>query len=526
MNNKHAQQLIRELMRRGVREVCLCPGSRNAPLLYALTNAKELKSYFWFEERAAAFFALGRIKATNHPVAVITTSGTAAAEMLPAAMEAYYLCQPLILITADRPRNYRGTNAPQSAEQLHLFGCYTPFIQDLAFPEECNLSRWCGHVPVHLNVCIEEPKDIECKEMLEDHSSPEPFTKRPLCSSAYRWEFFQRFAQSVKCPLVVVGALDRCYREDAVDFLLKLGWPVYAEGLSGIREEPRLSSLRILRSDQIWKQSEKYRYPLDGILRIGGIPTIRLWRDLEEKEGQVQVCSVSEQPFSGLSWNGVIHTSLKAFFFESLSFPSSPKQNPKEWVEANAHFQKGLLELFDEEPAAEPSLVHEISKQIASEAHVYLGNSMPIRYWDLASIRDEKSFNMAANRGLSGIDGQISTFLGFCSPVKQNWAILGDLTALYDMAAPWIISQLPDIRANIVILNNGGGQIFSRMYSHPKIINSHQISFEPLASMWGLSYLNLKKIPSHLSQSNESRIIEIIPDNEATGRFWKKMEQL
>ena len=131
--------LAREL---GVADFCVCGGSRNAPLLAVVGEA-----YSLVDERAAAFFALGRAKLTERPVAVITTSGTAAAELLPAAVEAYYSGVPLILITADRPARYRGTGAPQAIEQEGIFGVYA--ARDAA--------TWTRQGPLHINVEFDEP---------------------------------------------------------------------------------------------------------------------------------------------------------------------------------------------------------------------------------------------------------------------------------------------------------------------------------------------------------------------------------
>jgi 2-succinyl-5-enolpyruvyl-6-hydroxy-3-cyclohexene-1-carboxylate synthase len=118
-----ARALIDELRAAGVDDFCVCGGSRNAPLIAAITAA-EARTWSFVDERSAAFFALGRAKLTGRPTAVVTTSGTAAAELLPAAIEAYYSGVPLILITADRPARYRGTGAPQAIEQEGLFGIY------------------------------------------------------------------------------------------------------------------------------------------------------------------------------------------------------------------------------------------------------------------------------------------------------------------------------------------------------------------------------------------------------------------
>ncbi len=140
-----AARVIAEVRAAGVREFCVCAGSRNAPLL-AVLGASDARLYSFVDERSAAFFALGRIKLHGAPVAVVTTSGTAVSEMLPAAVEAYYSGLPLVLISADRPARFRGTGAPQSIEQVGIFGVYA----------ETLLESWSQMRPLHLNVELEE----------------------------------------------------------------------------------------------------------------------------------------------------------------------------------------------------------------------------------------------------------------------------------------------------------------------------------------------------------------------------------
>jgi 2-succinyl-5-enolpyruvyl-6-hydroxy-3-cyclohexene-1-carboxylate synthase len=151
-----ASRLIAEVRALGTRDFCVCAGSRNAPLLVALGTGAipgEVEGpgggavYSFVDERSAAFFAIGRIKRSGDPAAVVTTSGTAAAELLPACIEAYYSGLPLILITADRPARFRGTGAPQSIEQPGLFGVYA----------ETDLATWSGERPLHLNIEFDEP---------------------------------------------------------------------------------------------------------------------------------------------------------------------------------------------------------------------------------------------------------------------------------------------------------------------------------------------------------------------------------
>jgi 2-succinyl-5-enolpyruvyl-6-hydroxy-3-cyclohexene-1-carboxylate synthase len=157
MNKQLAQDILDQLAKVGVKELSICPGGRNAPFVPLLRDSKRFECYYCYEERSAAFFALGKAKIKERPAAVITTSGTAAGELLPATMEAYYSGVPLILITADRPRRFRGTAAPQTAEQVGIFGIYAPYSQDIAESEKCDFNYWNKASPAHINVCFEEP---------------------------------------------------------------------------------------------------------------------------------------------------------------------------------------------------------------------------------------------------------------------------------------------------------------------------------------------------------------------------------
>lgn len=145
-NLELARRLIDAVRAAGAREFCVCAGSRNSPLL-AVLGTSDARLFSFVDERSAAFFALGRMKLHGDPVAVVTTSGTAVAEMLPAAIEAYYSGLPLILVSADRPARFRGTGAPQSIEQLGLFGPYA----------ETALESWSRARPLHLNIELDEP---------------------------------------------------------------------------------------------------------------------------------------------------------------------------------------------------------------------------------------------------------------------------------------------------------------------------------------------------------------------------------
>lgn len=524
MNAELAIQVIEEAFQIGVTEFCVCPGARMGPLYRVLKNAPSVQKYFWPEERSAAYFALGRAKASGRPVAVVTTSGTAAGELLPAAMEAYYAGIPLLLITADRPKRFRNSGAPQTAEQAGLFGVYAPFAIDIDAGEGCDLSSWNGNAPAHLNVCFEEPfTEKEKESAFTPRLALLQTATKPMCHSVEALDQLAEFLESTQFPLVVVGSLPESAQAATIDFLIQLNAPVFLEGISGLREEKRLQHLRVMRCDNILQSAHKSDYPIDALLRIGGVPTFRLWRDVEEKNGEIKALSINHVPFAGLSWGGIIQADLSRFLKQVLGIKKF--EGATKWLDDERLFGQQLERLMLEEPLAEQSLMHQLSKQIASDGMVFLGNSLPIREWDSAATNKIQHRKVFASRGVNGIDGQISTFLGLCQPQRENWAIIGDLTALYDMIGPWILSQLPQMHINLVIINNSGGQIFNRFLTDAHFFNAHNLQFKPLADMWGLHYVKWTRVPEHLSKTGP-HLIELVPDNAATQRLTTRLNQL
>jgi len=534
MNEEITHQVIQSCIFQGTKEFIICAGSRNSSFVQALRLQDDIKTYYWPEERSAAFFALGRSKLTERPVAVVTTSGTAAAELLPAAMEAFYSGIPLILITADRPPIFRGSGAPQSAEQVGLFGTYVQFCLDISTSEPLRLEKWQQKIPVHLNVCLEEPQAQPKFIGKPFFAGPEGKRKEFRENDVGAQETLNLFLNEVENPLAIVSTLNGTAKEEVVKLLLSLEMPVMLEAISGLREDPRLQHLSIHHTDNVLETAKEAGYPVDGILRIGGVPTHRIWRDLEYLESVIKVCVLSEQPFSGLSWARSIPVSTLENCFNLL--PSTAVfrfkiQKARNWLEKEKEFKEQLIELFTEEKEAEPSLMHTLSMLIPQRSHIYLGNSLPIRQWDMAAIRDEREWIINANRGVNGIDGQISTFLGLCQRKWDNWGIFGDLTTLYDMVGMWILPQLTEVPVKIVVINNGGGKIFERMYPYKEMLNEHRLSFRSLAEMWSMNYLNLQELDatSHsieMAALDDKLLLEIIPDPLATSRFWSKYAKL
>ncbi len=498
-NIAEARRVIEEAVARGATDFCVCAGSRNAPLL-AVLGASDLRIFSFVDERSAAFFALGRAKLTGRPAVVVTTSGTAVAELLPAAIEAHYSAIPLILITADRPARYRGTGAPQAIEQEEIFGVYAQgSVQhiNIEFDElliDDTVSRWNAAVPAAGQAASSPPSRL--RRGGEDAAEPAGGDASvPVALVAHK-------------PLVLLGGLSALDRDHVRDFAIKLNAPVYAEPLSGLREDPALAHLIITAGERMIGRGD-----FDGVIRIGNVPTARFWRDLDESRRDLPLISFSALPFTGCS-RGVVHP------IEALPVDVAPRKRDEELFAADREQAAAIAQILDNEAQSELALLRELSRTIPEDSRVYLGNSLPIREWDLAATREPRRFTVEANRGANGIDGQLSTFFGQCDPSRMNVCVIGDLTAIYDSNAPWIVPQLdPGIDFQIVIINNGGGRIFSRVASLKKldeatreriIENTHDLRFEHWAAMWGI----------------EDRVTELLPDADASRRTWERYDAL
>jgi 2-succinyl-5-enolpyruvyl-6-hydroxy-3-cyclohexene-1-carboxylate synthase len=516
VNVQRAADLVTALADAGVREFCVCPGGRNAPLVVVLARADGITVRTFFEERAAAFFALGRIKADGAPVAVVTTSGTAAAELLPAAVEAYYAGLPLLLVTADRPPRHRGTGSPQAIEQVDLFGLYAPTVFDGSDGGEgVTLAEWNGQQPAHVNVCFDEP--------LVDGSIPvlrvAPAVWRRPAPDADPAPVAD-LLEDARRPLVIVGPLDAADRAGVRTFLTRLGAPVYAEPASGLREDGPLDALLVTSGEGAIRAAA-----WDAVLRVGGVPSLRLWRDLETSRQDVPVVSLSRARFPGLTRGTCVHAAPGA----ALGALGATASLDRAWRDAllarDRERHQALAALCATEPRAEPALVRALSRHVPEGSLVYLGNSLPIREWDLAAIREPRGWEVGVNRGANGIDGQLSTFFGMCAAGRESWALVGDLTALYDLAAPWVLGQLGSGPVRIVVVNNGGGQIFARLSPHTELRNTHRLAFDRWAAMWELPHLRWDAIPPD-PRLPDRCVIELAPDPEATERFWHAYEAL
>ena len=503
----------------GVREFVICAGARNSALLVMLAAVPGLRLWHHFEERSAAFFALGRILDHERPVAVVTTSGTAVAELLPAVIEAHYQGLPLIALTADRPVTYRGTGAPQAIEQAGIFGSYPKLALDVtglenAAPDLVKLASWDFLGPLHLNLCLEEPRAaslpllreagaaLRCAATMEDDPQ-------------HQHEFILIDPGAFPDPLVLIGDLLPCETAAVERFVIDLQAPVYAEAASGLREGAFLQHLLLSGGDQTLKNQ-----PHRSVIRLGGVPSCRFWRDLENRP-EIPVCSYTRSGHSGLARASLVRP-LDCLENEPATIGNCLQGR------FGTPFDERLAGCLAAYPASEPALVHQLSQVIPAESVVFTGNSLAIRQWNLCA-QPKGGCHARALRGANGIDGNLSAFLGLAADAEEAWCLVGDLTALYDLAAPWMLAQLKTPRLRIIVIQNAGGKIFSRLpalqgltgFERQLMENPHTISLEGWAQQWGLAHRTAFHRFPDLTGLPDRTVIELHPDSAATEAFWQ-----
>ncbi len=509
---------VRSCLKAGVSEFVVCAGARNASLLEILARAEAgglVRVWRHFEERGAGFFALGRTMETGLPCAVVTTSGTAVAELLPAVIEAFYQARPLVAITADRPAEFRGSGAPQSIDQLGVFGNHA---------WQGGFAEWDGRQPIHLNVELGEefePGDENFSgETLGDF---QPAKDRLDVAALARWLREDHY----KGIVVLVGGLEPDEREDVFHFCSDLAAPLVAEATSGLREA--LEGLAIHDADRVLKSR-----PPGKILRLGDVPSGRFWRDLENLP-EVSVWSVCRNGLRGLARESNVLRGQLQRVLPALGM-IDPAEDALDYLPAASSRASRVDELLESYPDSEPALIRSMSHYASIGGGVFLGNSLPIREWNLFAQWTRPVPSVRANRGVNGIDGQISTWLGWSADVSETWAVVGDLTALYDLAAPFLLGQLNSQGRVLAVINNGGGKIFERLprlkTMHPRaaewMTNPQTADLAGLAALWGMNHLRVRTVDDfdQIETGPRTLLLEILPDAAQTTAFWAAWDRI
>ncbi len=517
-----ATVVVDELARHGVTDAVIAPGSRSAPFALALHADDRIRLHVRIDERSAAFVALGWAKASRRPVPVVCTSGTAAANFYPAVLEADAAHVALLVLTADRPPELRGTGANQTVDQLKLYGTAVRWFCEVGVPEPVAganaywrslTSRAVGEAlgalggppgPVHLNCALREPLVPEGAGFpfdLDGRPGGLPWTAVPAAvrpPSPADVEVAAELVQGAERGLLVVGDTTAA-PEPLVALAEAAGWPLFAEPLSGARAGPNAVAAydAIVRDEAFWAS----HYP-DVVVVVGrvGLSKALLSRlDADVPQVLVDAAGAWRDPRRALS--RVIaadpDTLAAAVVDEVVERRDSPWLAA--WTAADRRVRAAQDALLDaDDTPSEPRTARDLAALAPPGSVLTVASSMPVRDLD-AFMAPRRHLRVLANRGASGIDGFCSTAIG----VAAAWdgpalALAGDLSLLHDVAGLLpAAGGLPDLV--VVVANNDGGGIFSFLPParhpafEPVFATPHGVDLATLAAGLGVGHRPLER---------------------------------
>lgn len=526
-NLRAALLLLGALQRAGLGHAVLCPGSRSAPLALAagLLQHRRLRLHTALDERSAAFFALGLARATGVPAAVITTSGSAVAQLLPACVEADHGAIPLLLLSADRPDRLKGCGANQSVNQEDFLrgscrwfgqasgtgmGGMEPVAVE-ALAAEAYLRSLGGNGalpagPVHLNLPFEEPLHVGAASLASLAGSlamgpvllgepalsiGAPTTMAAPPSSVADPAGSVHGARAAVSPSAALPALDpdrpgvvvagpwrgsphawHAHLDALILWQRRSGWPVLADPLSGLRGQAQLSCVGGY--DLLLESPDPDLSPSQ-VLRLGSLPASRrLERWLAGLDAEQMLVSEGDsRPLDPLAVvRAQTAAGLWAWVGGQLNGPSvAPSaaacRLANSWRDAEARLQALLDQALSTDPPSagawnEPALARHLSRLLPPGLAVMLANSSPVRDWETFADPAAPSRPMVGFRGASGIDGTLSEACGLAEALGSCLLISGDLALLHD-ANGWLWRPQLQGRLTVLVIDNGGGGIFEQL---------------------------------------------------------------
>ncbi len=472
VNYAFAATFVDQLANSGVEHACVSPGSRSAPLAMALARHPRIRTWVHVDERAGSFFGLGLAKATGRPVALLCTSGTAAAEFHAAVLEASHSQTPLVVLTADRPPELIGVGANQAIDQRRLYGGAVRACFDPGPPREGAATEWRRLAaravadalavppgPVHVNLALREPLVPAPSELPAAQGAPAvEVVPAPAAPTAEMRERLVAALRRARRPVLVAGEWREGGRARAA--AARLGIPVLAEPSSHLRaaDLPYEALLR----DAAWAEA----HLPDLVIRVGATPTSKPLNQWLAAAGARTVLVAA----TGWADPDRLATDVlrcdPAALLEQVAEDAGGGEAHAVWTEqwrAAARVARRAIDAaLDTGPLHEGHAVRELARRLPPDAALFVGSSMPVRDVDAYWPATGEGQRFLGNRGASGIDGMVSTALGIAAadPARPAVALLGDLGLYHDMNGLWA-ARRHHLRATFVVLDNGGGGIFS-----------------------------------------------------------------
>ncbi len=504
-----ARATVCQLIELGVQHFVLSPGSRNAPLSIALFEAEArglIELHIKVDERGAAFYALGISKATNQYVAAICTSGTAAANYFPAALEAYHSDNKLLLITADRPSRLRKTGANQTTDQVAMFQS----VKSHDMHEQLDLSLVLTGGPVQLNIQFDEP-------LLSDDTSDWLAGIKPAQAAV---PFFtKRKLSAAGNGLIVVG------HDKANIELTELNQWLVESGLPVIAEDP-LTIPSALAHASIYLADEVIRNALapDYVIVIGRTTLSRSINALIAQTANLYIVDDRAEKIDPARSATAIYPVLPTLAIDDVD----PLWLDR-WSKASANAAKDIA---SDAEWSESLALRTIAEHLPDGSALFVGSSRPIR--DIEGFASPRTgISTFANRGLAGIDGNTSTIFGISTQFQKSFAVLGDITFIHDVSA---LIAPPAADLTIFLIDNNGGGIFSTLpqagvTGFEKIFGTpHNSDLEKIIAGFGISVIRVKSASDlereivHPHSGLRVVLVEV-PTREAMASHVKEMYQ-
>jgi len=534
ISNTDLSGIIAEIMKgHKISDICISPGSRNTPLIQAFTSDKYFNNYSHIDERISGFFALGQSKITKKPSVIVTTSGTAVANLLPSVIEADLSMTPLIILSSDRPKKLIKTGENQTINQYKIFDNFirnkihieSPFQSEDILIKKINsiicIANGANHNkasgPVHINIAFDEP-------LLDKKTN----IKIKIINNKISYIPKKINLPKFKKPIIVCGQLDSTdYYNKIIALSKQFNAPIFADTISQVRLWKKHSNIMCHYDFYIDKIDDNP----DIIIRFGKKPTSKKLNNfLKKLKNKIYLVS------NHMRYNDDAKNSI-----HTLDLINNHNAD-KNWFEYIKKFESKISELLNkylnDTNFFEGNIIASIIRNCKKKDNLFIGNSLIVRNLEKYCTNTNQKINIFTNRGASGIDGIISTAMGVASKNynSRNILIIGDVSFYYDLNA--LILNKNKINLAIIIINNNGGQIFSTLDYKNKIrnfdkflITKTDIKIKNICKLLSIKYNRLSSIKMIHAKLNSIinkkgiKIIEVKCDITKTLKIEKNIKK-
>jgi 2-succinyl-5-enolpyruvyl-6-hydroxy-3-cyclohexene-1-carboxylate synthase len=558
VNSAWGALTVEVLARLGVSTIVTSPGSRSTPLTVAAARNPRIEALSILDERSAGFYALGIAKRSRRPVALVCTSGSAAANYWPAVVEASMSGIPLLLLTADRPPEMRDCSSGQTIDQLKLYGGYVRHFSELALPaaspamlgylrqtlvHAVSISLGVNAGPVHLNFPFRDPlaptlhhaDSVVDERVLEQAAT---VSTRPCeavsLPNGIDLVALERLSSHTK-GLIVVGTAnprgsDEAFAEAVTMIADKLAWPIVADVLNPMRNHAGQANALITRYDAFLRDGgTAARLAPTAILQIGSLPTSKVLRAWLDSLDSV-VFLLSDRPVN----TDPLHRIATPLYgdVESLAQHLEQQHAQSEWLGQWTQLEQQTNQQLDQKLAKldfgfEGKVAWMLSRHLPAGTSVYLASSMSVRYAEYFWSAGDRACAIYCNRGANGIDGTLSTAMGVAHRGQPTVLLTGDLAFLHDSNGLLSVSQFQG-SLSIILINNGGGGIFEHLAVseidppyETHFATPQRVSIEQLCLAYGVTHQRVEDWSQLLALISEPvqsgvQVLELKTDRKAS----------